>query len=66
MPTQADAVAAKHYMETGICACGKHESQHVTSLDELKAPGAIRCKLLRGEVEKWMTGAFRQASPAAE
>ena len=53
MPTDMQFMHFKRYMETGVCACGKHESEHVNDYEELKNPDAINCKLLKSDVPVW-------------
>lgn len=54
MPTQFDLENYRRYMETGMCACGNHESLHAATTNDLKNT-PFKCCLTRDEVSKWHT-----------
>ena len=53
MPNEQSFAHYKRYMETRVCACGKHEDQHVGAEADIPFQADPPCKLTRALVATW-------------
>lgn len=55
MPSDMTVAHYKRFMESGVCACGKHLDQHVSTEAEIPFQADPPCKLTRSLVPLWNT-----------